>query len=155
MAKLRLIPHKTYKEIYRRIPIACVDTVVSYRGQFVLGKRVERPCRGQWWVAGGRVFKHELLAEAASRTLREEFHIKAAPDRLKFLTIGETTFRDSSHGGSKHTINLVFSLKLSRRPKLRIYRRHHSEARWFSEYEADWHPYLRMILEAAGFRQRK
>ena len=152
MAKRPLIPHKIYKEIYRQVPIACVDTVITCRGQFLLGKRVERPCRGQWFVAGGRVFKNEPLAEAASRKLREELGLKVPSARLKFLTIGETTFQDSSHGGSKHTINVVFLLHLSRKPKTRVYRRHHSEVRWFSEIGPDWHPYMRMILTAAGFR---
>ncbi|MDE2040070.1 MAG: NUDIX domain-containing protein [Elusimicrobia bacterium] len=155
MAQARRIAEKAYREICRRVPIACVDVVVACRGSFLLGLRAQSPARGRWFLPGGRILKGERLAWAASRKLADELGLRAAPSRFRFLAVDETMFQGPSQGGSKHTINVVFALRLARRPRLRLDLRQNSRARWFSAVEPGWHPYVRRALAAAGFKARR
>lgn len=150
----RLLHHKTYKKIYRHVPLACVDVVLIHGRRFLLGKRAERPARGEWFPPGGRILKNEVLRDAARRKLQEELGFSADVSRLRFLGVDETMFEDSSHGGSKHTINIVFALRVRRKPAIR-HDRTQSEVAWFTAIEPGWHPYVRKILAWAGFTASK
>jgi len=147
----KFIDATTYKKIYSLVPISCADILVTYKNNFLLGKRVQQPCRGKWCLPGGRIFKNETLQVAAKRKLREEFGINAKLSDLKFLTTQGTMFNDSALGGPVHTINTIFQLQLKSEPKVKLDTRSHSEIKWFSEINKNLHPYIKIVLKQAGF----
>ena len=67
------IPEEMYLSILERMPICCVDVVVTHLSRILLVLRKE--C-GRWWLPGGRVCKNETLYEAAYRKVLEEVGIK-------------------------------------------------------------------------------
>lgn len=57
----------------RSTPLISIDLIVeNERGEFLLGKRTNRPAQGFWFVPGERVQKDETLSDAFERlTLAE------------------------------------------------------------------------------------
>lgn len=152
MAKTsKLIDRATYKEIYKYVPIACVDILLICKNKFLLGKRVQKPAQNQWFLPGGRILKNETLAHAAKRKLKEELGIDTKISDFKFLTAQQTIFKDSALGGPIHTINLVFILPLKSQPDISFNKQFHSEVKWFSKTDKNWHPYVKTITRTIGF----
>ncbi|WP_256302103.1 GDP-mannose mannosyl hydrolase, partial [Haloarchaeobius salinus] len=69
------IPPAEWETIVRNVPIVSVDLVVRSPDGVVLGKRVNEPAKGEWFVPGGRLHKHERLNEAVHRLAREELGV--------------------------------------------------------------------------------
>jgi colanic acid biosynthesis protein WcaH len=151
MKRSNLIDQKTYKKIYSLVPIPCIDILITHHNKFLLGKRVQKPAQKQWFVPGGRIFKNETLTQAARRKVKEELGINIRVSDLKFLNAQQTIFKDSALGGPIHTVNIVFLLPLKLKPKINFDRKYHSKMKWFSEIDKNWHPYVKTVLETAGF----
>lgn len=66
------IPQDEWATIVRNVPIVSVDLVVLRDGGVVLGKRENEPAKGEWFVPGGTVLKHETLEEAVHRVAEAE-----------------------------------------------------------------------------------
>ncbi|MCV5153638.1 GDP-mannose mannosyl hydrolase, partial [Escherichia coli] len=57
-----------FATVVRSTPLVCLDFIVeNSRGEFLLGKRTNRPAQGYWFVPGGRVQKDETLEAAFER----------------------------------------------------------------------------------------
>lgn len=69
------IPDEEWETVVRNVPIVSVDLVVSSADGIVLGKRTNEPAKGEWFVPGGRVHKHERLVDAARRVANEELGV--------------------------------------------------------------------------------
>lgn len=55
------INDETWKSIVQSMPIPSVDLVVKCPDGILLGKRVNEPAKGEWFVPGGRIQKGEPL----------------------------------------------------------------------------------------------
>lgn len=54
-------------------PLVSIDLVViNERNQVLLGKRLNRPAKGFWFVPGGRIYKNERIEEAFLRITQAE-----------------------------------------------------------------------------------
>lgn len=76
----RPIPEETWRSIVRHVPIVSVDLVVCDGDSVVLGRRTNDPAKGEWFVPGGRVRKHERLDKAVHRVATEELGTPVAID---------------------------------------------------------------------------
>jgi colanic acid biosynthesis protein WcaH len=74
--KHRRIPDDEWETVVRNVPIVSIDLVVRSADGIILGKRTNRPAKGEWFVPGGRVHKHERLVEATHRVASEELGIE-------------------------------------------------------------------------------
>lgn len=113
------LPLETYKIIVESVPILCVDGIImNEKGEYLLVKRVNRPLKGEWWVPGGRVEKHETLEGALHRKIKQETGLK-----IKIIyPIGyyEEQYKESTFPNiDTHTMSVAFvALTLSNRIKL-------------------------------------
>jgi len=137
-----------YKKIVGVLPISCVDSVIVHGNSFLLGKRANKPAKGQWFIIGGRVWKGESLENAVKRHVKTE--TGAANVKIKkFLTTVATIFKDSAQGPSSHTINSVFLVEA--KSKKFVATKENKELKWFSSIDKNWHPYVKNVLKLAGF----
>ncbi len=145
------ISQDKYKEILEHVPIPCVDIVLKHRNEFLMIKRTNPPMQGQWWLPGGRIFKGETMEQAAYRKLKEETNIETARIAKK-LGPYETIFPDGPFGikTGVHSINVVFLMETDDVSKLK-HDKNHSDQRWFSEVDKDWHPYIKQVLADCRF----
>jgi colanic acid biosynthesis protein WcaH len=75
------IPDDEWATVVRSVPIVSVDLVVVHEGRVALGKRHNEPAKGEWFVPGGRVHKHERLTDAVHRVAEAELGLGVAIER--------------------------------------------------------------------------
>ena len=118
----RQLPASLYRDFLRYMPIACVDIVVVHRGAVLLVRRGDAPARGEWWVAGGRVWKGETMRATAARA-RDEVGLTCCVGPI--VHTAETIFPDGPGGVAVHSLNACFFLYPAN-PKVRVkLDRHH------------------------------
>ena len=55
-----LLDKDTFSTVIQNTPLISIDLIVeNKKGQILLGKRVNEPALGYWFVPGGRIFKDE------------------------------------------------------------------------------------------------
>ena len=144
------LPEKFYQDVLSSIPVPCVDAIIIYKNKFLLGKRINEPAKGKWWLIGGRIHKGETMKKAVKRKVQEETKLKIKT--VEFLTNDETIFKTSHLGVSSHTINSIFIVRVSSIEKLKKDNQH-SELKWFENINPRWGKYIKNSLKMAGFRE--
>jgi len=147
----RPVPKEAWATVVRHVPIVSVDLVVRHDGGVVLGKRRNEPARGEWFIPGGRVRKHERLADAVGRVAREELGV---PVRIvRRLGVYEHFYdvADVPDADGKHYVPVGYLVEPTREdfePDDQ-----HTGFRVFDAPfdEVDLHPYVVAYLEDAGF----
>ena len=72
-----ILSKEVFSTVVENTPLIAIDLIVQNdKGQVLLGKRVNEPALGFWFVPGGRIFKDETLDMAFSRTVQEELSIE-------------------------------------------------------------------------------
>ncbi|MHA5057144.1 GDP-mannose mannosyl hydrolase [Acinetobacter schindleri] len=113
------LPDETFKSVIQHTPLISIDLIVrNEQGEVLLGKRVNAPAKGYWFVPGGRVRKNETLDNAFVRLVREELGIESGITRAdaKFLGVFEHFYDDCVFGDevSTHYIVLGYLLDLEK-----------------------------------------
>lgn len=105
------VPEETFREFVARMPQVCVEVVVEQGDRVLLARRTNEPVAGAWFWPGSRLYKGELLDDAARRVGREELGLDLAlGDRLGvYAHFWET----SAPGPSRHTVNVVYRASAS------------------------------------------
>jgi colanic acid biosynthesis protein WcaH len=129
------LPDETFKSVIQHTPLISIDLIVrNEKGEVLLGKRVNAPAKGNWFVPGGRVRKNETLDDAFVRLVREELGIESGITRAdaRFLGVFEHFYDDCVFGDdiSTHYIVLAFYFKL--KGKILINSQHESYE-WLSK----------------------
>jgi len=90
---------KTLLEIVNSIPLVSIDLVVrNTAGEVLLGKRVNRPAKGNWFVPGGRIRKNELILDSINRISEAELGISLTSGATRFLGVFELINDDNFLG---------------------------------------------------------
>ena len=131
------LPDETFKSIIQHTPLISIDLIVrNEQGHVLLGKRVNAPAKGYWFVPGGRVRKNETLDDAFVRLVREELGIESGITRAdaKFLGVYEHFYDDNVFDGeiSTHYVVLGYFIKLKKKFFLRISDKQHEEFKFFA-----------------------
>lgn len=62
-----------FLNVVKNTPLVSIDLVVcSPQRRILMGKRLNRPAEGYWFVPGGRIYKNESLPDAFRRISRAE-----------------------------------------------------------------------------------
>ena len=112
------LPDETFKSVIRHTPLISIDLIVrNEQGEVLLGKRVNAPAKGCWFVPGGRVRKNETLDDAFVRLVKEELGIESGITRAdaKFLGVFEHFYDNCVFGDdlSTHYIVLGYEIRFS------------------------------------------
>ena len=110
------LPDETFKSIIQHTPLISIDLIVrNEQGHVLLGKRVNAPAKGYWFVPGGRVRKNETLDDAFVRLVREELGIESGITRAdaKFLGVYEHFYDDNVFDGEVETHYIVIAYILN------------------------------------------
>ncbi|MEE6210330.1 NUDIX domain-containing protein [Salarchaeum sp. III] len=144
------IPEDEWETIVSNVPIVSVDLVVLYDGGVVLGKRTNQPAKGEWFVPGGRVHKHERLREAVHRIAQKELNVEVEIQESlgSYEHFYEVSDVDGSDG--KHYVAHGFVVTPTRDVGLGRDDQH-ADVRVFefSELPSDLHEYPKSYLEDA------
>lgn len=106
-----MIPRKIYKKFVELMPIVTLDVIITNKeGEYLLVKRKNEPLKNSWWVPGGRLYKSESFKKGIIRKMREE--IGVVPEKIEFVDICSTEFKNSPYGCRIHNVGLFFKGKI-------------------------------------------
>lgn len=127
-------------------PLVSIDLVITdHAGRILMGRRLNEPAKGKWFVPGGRIYKRESLDEAFERICRTE--IGQAFSRTDARLIGVFTHQYDTNflgapGVTTHYVVLAYELRLAEnlRPQVDT---QHSKFKWLGPEDggADVHEY--------------
>ncbi|WP_051360666.1 NUDIX domain-containing protein [Desulfuromonas sp. TF] len=107
-----ILPEADYKKVMESMPVVCIDCLVQNdQGEFLLVKRNNEPLKNEFWLPGGRLFKHERLHDAVQRKMREELGIDVRV--VRNLGFFEEFFDKTAQNaaGGFHAISFLYLVK--------------------------------------------
>ena len=143
------MPDETWETVVRSVPLVSVDLVVHYDGGVVLGKRTNEPAKGEWFVPGGTVRKHESLEDAVQRVANEELGVGVTIERRLGVYEHVYDVADIEDAGGKHYVPIGFEVR-AESDSLDPDDQHADLQVFEPPFEIDLHPYVRQYLEDAG-----
>lgn len=126
------LSQQDFATVVRSTPLISIDLIVeNERGEFLLGKRNNRPAQGFWFVPGGRVQKDETLATAFDRLTQAELGQQFTINDAEFYGVWQHFYDDNFSGEdfSTHYIVLGFRLKVTE-GALQLPTEQHNDYRW-------------------------
>lgn len=128
------LSQEDFATVVRSTPLISIDLVVeNERGEFLLGKRTNRPAQGYWFVPGGRVQKDEALERAFERLTHAELGLRLPQSAGRFYGVWQHFYDDNFSGNafSTHYIVLGYRLKVNQ-ADLRLPDAQHDDYRWLT-----------------------
>lgn len=149
-----LIEPKLYETILENMPIVCCDVVIRNEDtkKYLLVKRGDEPAKDQWWVVGGRLYKNEKPYKCAIRKVKEEVGITKIK-RCEYVDIDSTVFETGYHGIPVHSVNLIYLITVSGKPKVNL-DKSCSTYDWFTIQDMcklNLHPYVNSCIKLSYF----
>jgi colanic acid biosynthesis protein WcaH len=128
-------------EIFEKItdatPLVSIDFIVTEADRILLGKRLNRPAKGEWFVPGGRVLKNETLDNAFERLAMCELGKSCFRYEADLIGVYEHFYPDSMFSENVSTHYIVLAYQLHFVPvELDFPKAQHDSFKWFSFYEA-------------------
>ncbi|MNG02148.1 GDP-mannose mannosyl hydrolase [compost metagenome] len=122
-----------FQQIVAATPLISLDLIVrNGQGLVLLGRRLNRPAQGYWFVPGGRVRKDERLDAAFLRLTQEELGLAVSRDSARLLGPYEHFYADNFSGTEFTTHYVVLGYELAwqgQQDALPISQ--HDQYRWF------------------------
>jgi colanic acid biosynthesis protein WcaH len=146
-----LLPGRQFLHIVANSPLVSIDLVMLHGGRVLLGRRLNRPAQGYWFVPGGRIRKDECLADAYQRITTSELGFALRYDQAKFCGIYEHFYNDSIFGDkpSTHYIAMCMVAELAE-PTEGFPTEQHDFFAWWPVQQSlespDVHPYTKQYL---------
>lgn len=150
MGEEKPVPPDDWETVVRNVPLVSVDLVVQHGDAVILGERANNPAKGEWFVPGGTVRKHERLIDAVHRTAREEVGIEVTIDRQLGVYEHFYDIAELETVGGKHYVPIGFLVTPETTEVTPDDQ--HTSFRWFTPPfdDIELHPYIRTYLEDAG-----
>ncbi|MGL6616625.1 GDP-mannose mannosyl hydrolase [Aeromonas hydrophila] len=103
-----------FQQIVAATPLISIDLIVcNDQDQVLLGRRLNRPAQGYWFVPGGRVRKDERLDAAFLRLTQEELGLAASRNSARLLGPYEHFYADNFSGTEFSTHYVVLGYELA------------------------------------------
>ena len=135
MANKHWLSQELFTTIIDKTPLVSIDLVVrGTDGRVLLGKRLNRPAYGYWFVPGGRILKGETLAKAFERLTLAELGVAMNINDATYLGLYEHFYEDFvfGEGVTTHYVVNGFEVQLPAEVK-DLPSEQHGEYAWFEE----------------------
>ena len=152
------LEHDTFKTVVDSTCLVSIDLVITRSdGRVLLGRRVNRPAQGYWFVPGGRVFKNESLDAAFSRLTALELGTSFERTNSVFLGVYEHFYDNSVFEAkpvqvSTHYVVMAHHVNLAESVELNLPSDQHADYVWWTLDEIKdsplVHHYTRAYLAA-------
>lgn len=125
-----------FSSIVENTPLISIDLIVkSDENKILLGKRVNKPALGSWFVPGGRIYKDEKIEDAFKRITKDEIGKSYDISTAMFKGVYQHFYNDNvfNDNFSTHYIVLGFEIMISE--DLSLNNLQHEKYKWFDETE--------------------
>ena len=142
------VSERDYEIILENSIISAVDAVIYDEKRIFLAKRTQEPCKGEWWIPGGRQLKGESPEDAVIRKIKREIGIDIIVEKM--IYVDDVIFDKTALPNVKTGVHYVARVYLARlkdrnqRISLDKTQREYGwfDRKWFEENGARVHPYL-------------
>ncbi|WP_158967122.1 GDP-mannose mannosyl hydrolase [Paraglaciecola sp. L3A3] len=124
---------ETFETVIASTPLVSIDLVVKNQlGQALLGRRLNKPAQGYWFVPGGRILKDESMASAFKRLTLEELGQEFSINQGQLVGPFDHFYTDNVFGDefSTHYVAIAYELSVTDLSSLPIDIQHGSY-QWF------------------------
>ncbi|HFO3809399.1 TPA: GDP-mannose mannosyl hydrolase, partial [Escherichia coli] len=91
-----LLDYEDLVTVVRYAPLISIDLIIENEyGEFLLGKRCNRPAQGYWFVPGGRIYKNETFKQAFCRITEKEIGVKIDIKLGAFYGVWQHFYKDN------------------------------------------------------------
>ncbi len=135
---LRLLEQSVFSQVVASTPLISIDLILkSAVNEVLLGKRINKPAQGFWFVPGGRVFKNETLDDAFIRISHDELGFAFNKSDAHFLGVYEHFYDDSQFGElqsdrSTHYVVIAYLINISIKNEISPPKDQHNQYAWWS-----------------------
>jgi colanic acid biosynthesis protein WcaH len=140
-----------FKQVIRDTVLVSLDLLIVNENQEVLlGKRLNPPARGYWFVPGGRIYKGESPEKALARISRQEIGIQLHPQSAIFYGLyhhlhPDNVFNDPEAGATQYLV--VACLVRSNLQVASMNSGQHEELRFFPLSDVAAHPDIHALTK--------
>ena len=136
-----ILSKSRFSTIVKSTPLVSIDLCILKGRDLLLGKRINPPAKGFFFVPGGRIFKSELINDALKRILKDElgFLLKDGHEIfLKNMGLYEHFYNDNFLGNYKfgtHYVVLAYLVPFDSliNSQKQVLSDQHSEYIWFDK----------------------
>jgi len=133
-----MLDQQTFLSVVNNTPLVSIDLLVrSGANKLLLGRRVNQPAAGDWFVPGGRIYKSETLEQAFLRITATELGLAHHLDQARlvgaFTHLYDTNFAGAP-GISTHYVVLGYRLDLNIDPD-QLPAQQHSNYCWLGSHD--------------------
>jgi colanic acid biosynthesis protein WcaH len=137
--------------IIHKTPLVSIDLIIrDEQNAILVGRRINRPAQGTWFVPGGRIRKDELLKDAFARISAKELGITLDIKTADFLGVFEHLYADN-YGGSNdfgtHYVVLGYQVQISAQ-QISPPTEQHTDYCWLSETQVLENPEVHEYTKA-------
>lgn len=130
-----MINDDLFLQVISSTPLISIDLIIeNSAGEILLGKRLNRPAQGFWFVPGGRINKNELIADAFARISETEIGTALSINDAQLLGAYNHIYDDNylgKEGINTHYVVLAYKIKLNKSLSIQTDEQH-SELKWHS-----------------------
>lgn len=135
------LDEKSFIEVTKNTPLVSIDLLIEdERGRFLLGKRINKPAQGFWFVPGGRILKNQTLREAFTSIAQRELNLALSFDDAKLRGVYEHFYDDNYYevpGFGTHYVVVAYEAVLPRGAFDVLPKDQHDEWQFMSPWEIE------------------
>ncbi len=136
MGAPEMLDFADFLQVVRNTPLVSIDLIVQNEaGAYLLGKRLNEPAKGDWFVPGGRIRKNETLDQAFERITQAELGIGLKRNKAQLQGVYEHFYETNAGeqaGFGTHYVVLGYRLALNQQDLHLPQKEQHQEWRWQS-----------------------
>ncbi len=132
-------PKEKFEAMVDAMPLVSVDLIIYQHGKALLGRRLNKPAQGFWFVPGGRIMKNETIAAALSRVIQTELSIVNELDaydiKPELMGAYQHFYEDSFAGDvgiTTHYVALGHRIDLPGTIEIKQHDNQHAQLKWWS-----------------------
>jgi colanic acid biosynthesis protein WcaH len=111
-----MIDKDLFLQIIDMTPLVSIDLIIEdKKGKVLLGKRINKPAQGFWFVPGGRIRKNEKISDAFERISETELGASVFIEDAKLFGTYDHIYDDNFHGEqgiNTHYVVLAYKVTL-------------------------------------------
>lgn len=119
-------------------PLVSMDLLLENKdGRVLLGKRMNKPAKGYWFVPGGRIRKNESLSDAIIRISTTELGVEFTIDQVKLIGAFDHIYSDNfadKEGINTHYVALGYQINVKDHLNIKPDKQH-SDIKWWTKQD--------------------
>ena len=128
-----MLDAQTFKTVVENTPLVSIDLCLVCDGQVLLGKRANKPLKGEWFTPGGRIHKNETWQDALLMIAEVELGLSGvAVEDFSLMGMWDHFYTNSAldQDISTHYVNLPHYAEFKSKPQITLDDQH-AEFEWF------------------------